>query len=107
MLGVLLHGVPFIAPRQLRAIGDQLGRQFLPSIEWCTGQSGAPPDNYCSSPMCDLFPYRAQPAVGPQDRLVHQTLSGAHRIVRCAQLIVGASHASPADFAGDRWLGRL
>jgi hypothetical protein len=31
-------GVPFIAPRQLEAVGDQLGRQFLPSVEWCTGQ---------------------------------------------------------------------
>jgi hypothetical protein len=39
-------GVSFIAPRQLGAVGDQLGRQFLPSIEWCTGQSGAPPDNH-------------------------------------------------------------
>jgi hypothetical protein len=36
-------GVPFIAPRQLGAVGDNLGRQFLPSVEWCTGQSGAPP----------------------------------------------------------------
>jgi hypothetical protein len=33
--------VPFIAPRQLGAVGDQLGRQFLPYVEWCTGQSGA------------------------------------------------------------------
>jgi hypothetical protein len=38
-------GVPFIAPRQLGAVRDNLGRQFLPSVEWCTGQSGAPPDN--------------------------------------------------------------
>jgi hypothetical protein len=50
-------GVPFIALRQLGAVGDQLGRQFLPSIECCTGQSGAPPDNYCSSPMCDPLPF--------------------------------------------------
>jgi hypothetical protein len=41
-------GVPFIAPRQLGAVGDQLGRQFLPSVEWRTGQFGAPPDSYCS-----------------------------------------------------------
>jgi hypothetical protein len=40
--------VPFIAPRQLVAVGDQLGRQFLPSVEWRTGQSGAPPDRSCS-----------------------------------------------------------
>jgi hypothetical protein len=26
--------VPFIAPRQLGAVGDQFGR---PSVEWCTG----------------------------------------------------------------------
>jgi hypothetical protein len=31
-------GVPFIAPRQLGVIGDQLGRLSLPSIEWRTGQ---------------------------------------------------------------------
>jgi hypothetical protein len=35
-------GVPFIAPRQLGVVGDQLGRQFLPSVEWCTGQSAVP-----------------------------------------------------------------
>jgi hypothetical protein len=31
-------GVPFIAPRQIGAVGDQFGRPFLPSVEWCTGQ---------------------------------------------------------------------
>jgi hypothetical protein len=41
-------GVPFIAPRQLGVVEDNLGRQFLPSVEWRTGQSGAPLDNYCS-----------------------------------------------------------
>jgi hypothetical protein len=40
-------GVPFIAPRQLGVVGGQLGRQFLPSVEWRTGQSGAPPDRSC------------------------------------------------------------
>jgi hypothetical protein len=34
-------GVPFIAPRKLEAVGGQFGRPFLPSVEWCTGQSGA------------------------------------------------------------------
>jgi hypothetical protein len=38
-------GVPFIAPRQLGAVGDQHGRLSLPSVEWRIGQSGAPPDN--------------------------------------------------------------
>jgi hypothetical protein len=37
-------GVPFIAPRQLGAVGSPFGRQFLPSVCWHTGQSGAPPD---------------------------------------------------------------
>jgi hypothetical protein len=41
-------GVPFIAPRQLGAVGDQHGRLSLPSVEWHTGQSGAPPDSHCS-----------------------------------------------------------
>jgi hypothetical protein len=31
-------GVPFIAPRQLGAVGSNLGRQFLPSVGWRTGQ---------------------------------------------------------------------
>jgi hypothetical protein len=70
-------GVPFIAPRQLGAIGDQLGRQFLPSVEWCTGQSDAPPNSYCSSPVRDLFPFLAKPTVGSSDLLAHRTLSGA------------------------------
>jgi hypothetical protein len=35
-------GVPFIAPRQLGAVGGQLGRPNLPSVGWCTGQSGVP-----------------------------------------------------------------
>jgi hypothetical protein len=70
-------GVPFIAPRQLGTVRDQLGRQILPSVEWCTGQSGAPLDRYCSSPVLDLLPYLAHPAVGPAVPL-------AHRTVRCA-----------------------
>jgi hypothetical protein len=37
-------GVPFIAPRQLGAVESISRRQFLPSVAWRTGQSGAPPD---------------------------------------------------------------
>jgi hypothetical protein len=100
-------GVPFIAPRQLGAVGYQIGRQFLPFVEWCTGQPGAPPNSYCSSPLCDFFPFLAHPTVEPAVLLAHWTLSGAHRTVRCAQLTVGSGHVSPADFAVDPWLGRL
>jgi hypothetical protein len=97
-------GVPFIAPRQLGAVGDKFGRPLLRSVAWCTGLSGAPPDNHCSCPVRDLLPYRAHPTVAPQCWLAHRTLSGAHRTVRCAQPTVAAGHASPADCAADRWL---
>jgi hypothetical protein len=96
-------GVPFIALRQLEAVGSQLGRLILPSIEWCTGHSGAPPDSHYSCPVRDLLPYRAQPTVAPQGWLAHRTLSGAHRKVRCTQSTVGASHVSRVDRTDDRW----
>jgi hypothetical protein len=66
-------GVPFIAARQIGAVGDQLGRQILPSVEWCTGQSGAPPDSYSICPVLDFLSYWTQPTVGPRDRLVRAT----------------------------------
>jgi hypothetical protein len=88
------QGVPFIALRQLGAVGDQFGRQFLPSVEWYTGQFGAPPDSSCSSTVRDLLPYRAQPTVGPPGPLAHRTLSGAHWTVWCAQPTVGVDHVS-------------
>jgi hypothetical protein len=91
MLGVLLYAprVPFIALRQLGAVGDQFGRHLLPSVEWCTGR-------HCSCPVRDLLPYRVQPTIAPLGPLVHRT-------VRCAQPTVGARHASPADCAADHW----
>jgi hypothetical protein len=95
--------VPFIAPRQLGAVGDPIGRQFLPSVEWRTGQSGAPPDMNSSCPVPNLLPYRAHPTVGPSVPLAHQILSSAHQTVRCDQLTVGAGHASHTDYAADRW----
>jgi hypothetical protein len=73
-------GVPFIAPRQLGAVESIPGRQFLPSVAWCTGQSGA-----------DFFPSLAKPTVGALEPLAHRTLSGAHRTVRCPLLAVGSA----------------
>jgi hypothetical protein len=99
-------GVSFIAPRQLGAVGGQLGRPNLPSVGWCTGQSGAPPDSHCSCPVRDRLPYLAHPTVGPRGRLAHWTMSDAHRTVRCAQPTVVVGHASPADRAVDRWRWR-
>jgi hypothetical protein len=76
--------VPFIAPRQLGAVGGQHGRPNLPSVGWCTGLSGAPPGSHYSCLVRDLLSFLAHPTVGPRGRLAHWTLSGAHRTVRCA-----------------------
>jgi hypothetical protein len=70
-------GVPFIAPRQLGAVRSQQGKQFLPSVGWRTGQSGAPPDSQCSMSGVDLLPKLAQTTVATQGWLAHRTLSGA------------------------------
>jgi hypothetical protein len=97
--------VPFIAPRQLGAVGGQQGRLSLPSVGWRTGQSGAPPDNHCSCLVSDLLPILAQTNVEDSWRLAHRTLFGAHRTVRCPLPTVGAGHASPTDCAADRCAG--
>jgi hypothetical protein len=95
-------GVLFIAPRQLGAVGGQQGRLSLPSVGWRTGQSGAPPNRHCRRSGADLFPILAHTTVADSWQLVHRTLSGAHRTVRCTLPTIGAGHASPADLAADR-----
>jgi hypothetical protein len=102
-------GVPFISLRQLGAVGGILGRQFLPSVGWRTGQSGAPPDIPCSLSGADRLPKLAQPTVEDLESLAHQTLSGAHRTVRCPHQTVGSATrhawiAQPTVGAADRWL---
>jgi hypothetical protein len=84
-------GVPFIAPRQLGAVGGNPGRLFLPSVGWRTGQSGAPPDMHCLVSGADCFPKLAHPTVEDLEPLAHQTLSGAHRTVQCPHLTVGSA----------------
>jgi hypothetical protein len=93
-------GVPFIAPRQLGVVESIPGRQFLPSVAWRTGQSGAPPDTVrCGS--LSLF--------GEADRCKFRAV-GAPDTVRCTPdspvplLTVGSCHASRADYAADYWL---
>jgi hypothetical protein len=76
-------GVPFIAPRQLGAVGGQQGRLSLPSVGWRTGQSGALPDIHDRRSGVDLLPILAQTTVADSWQLAHQTLSGAHRTVWC------------------------
>jgi hypothetical protein len=77
-------GVPFIAPRQLGAVGSNLGRQFLPSVGWCrspsknrtvdrcrNGDIGAPDTVRCSLPTVGASTRRARiarPTVGAVDR---------------------------------------
>jgi hypothetical protein len=73
-------GVPFIAPRRLGAVESIPGKQFLPSVAWRTGQSGA-----------DFFPSLVKPTVGALEPLAHRTLSGAHRTVRCPLPTVGSA----------------
>jgi hypothetical protein len=70
-------GVPFIAPRQLGAVEDNLGRLILPSVVWYTRQSGAPPNSHCSCPVRDCLPNKAQSTVEASGPMAHQTLSGA------------------------------
>jgi hypothetical protein len=105
-------GVPFIAPRQLGAVESNLGRKFLPSVVWRTGQSGAPPDTVrCGFPSLFGEADRWQPwsrwRTGHSP--VHTGQSGAHRTVRCPLLAVGLA-TCPARIAratvgpADRWL---
>jgi hypothetical protein len=98
-------GVPYIAPRQLGAVGGQQGRPKFPSVGWCTGQSSAPPDSHCSMSGADLLPNLAQMTVAAPWQLAHRTLSGAHWTVRCPVPTIGAGHASTADYAVDRCAG--
>jgi hypothetical protein len=96
-------GVPFIAPRQLGAVGGQQGRPKLPYVGWCIGQSGAPPDNHCSCPVRDLLPILAQTTVADSWQLAHRTLSGAlyrplARATRRPRI------AWPTVALGGRWL---
>jgi hypothetical protein len=90
-------GVPSIAPRQLGAVGGNLGRLILPSVGWRTRHSRAPPDSHCRRSGADLFPFLAQTTVAPRRRLAHRTLSGAHWTVRCTP----DSPMPPSD----RWCG--
>jgi hypothetical protein len=95
--------VPFIAPRQLRAVEDQLGRPSLPSVEWRTGQSGAPPDSYCSLSGARL------PSKSGTDGCCSSGPVGAPDTVRCPPSTVGAATrrpqiSRPTVGAGNRWL---
>jgi hypothetical protein len=96
-------GVPFIAPRQLGAIESIPGRQFLPSVAWRTGQSGAPPDTV----RCGFLSF-----FGEADRWSFRAVGAPDTVWCTSDSPVPPSdrwlcHASRADYAAGRWLGRL
>jgi hypothetical protein len=86
-------GVPFIAPRQLGAVESNPGRQFLPSVDWRTGQSGAPPNTV----RCGFLSYS-----GAADRWRLGAVGAPDSPVPPSDRWPG--HASHADCAADRWL---
>jgi hypothetical protein len=92
-------GVPFIAPRQLGVVGGQLGRPNLPSVGWCIGQSGAPPDSPCSCPVRDLLPFS-----GASDRWSSGTVGAPDSPVPPADR--WHDHVSREDCAAGRWRWR-
>jgi hypothetical protein len=79
--------------------------ESLPSVEWRTGQSGAPPDRSCRRSGA-----RSPSKFGIFDRC-SSGLIGAPDTVRCTsdspvhQLTVGAVHVSREDCATDRCSG--
>jgi hypothetical protein len=93
------QGVPFISPRQLGAVESIVGRQFLPSVDWRTGQSGAPPDTVRCG-FVSLF--------GEADRCRFRAV-GAPDTIRCTpdspvpQCDHWLGHASRAESSADRW----
>jgi hypothetical protein len=74
-------GVPFIAPRQLGDVESILGRQFLSSVAWRTGQSDAPPDTV----WCGFLSF-----FGEADRWRFGAV-GTPDTVRCPLLAVGSA----------------
>jgi hypothetical protein len=118
------QGVPFIAPRQLGAVGNKSGRPSLPSVSWRTGQSGAhrtlsgarfvsinsASDRCCLSQICAPLAHRTCPVHTGQSgvsfrplarpRVAHRSRGRplAHRTVRCTpDSPVNYSRTSPVN----------
>jgi hypothetical protein len=95
-------GVPFIAPRQLGAVESKSERLILPSVDWCTGQSGA---------HRTLSSARFLSLNGTADRWPPESRWRTGH-VRCTpdSPVPPSSrwldHVSRADRAADRWPGR-
>jgi hypothetical protein len=89
-------GVSFIAPRQLGAVERIPGRQFLPSVAWRIGQSGAPPDTV----RCGFLSF-----FGEADRWRFKVVGAPDSPMPPSDSWL--CHASCADYAADRRPGRL
>ena len=95
-------GVLFIALRQLGAVESNLGTQFLPSVIWRTGQSGA---------HRTVSGARFLSLIGAADRWQPESRWRTGH-VRCTpdSPVPPSSrwlgHVSRADRAADRWPGR-
>jgi hypothetical protein len=88
-------GVPFIAPKQLGAVESKSGRLILPSVDWCTGQSGA---RFLSlNGATDRWPPESRWRTGH----VRCTPDSPVPPSSC-----WLGHVSCADRAADRWPGR-
>jgi hypothetical protein len=92
-------GVPFIAPSQLGAVGDQFGRLSLPFcrvVHWTVRCTTGQPLFVSSARYPSILGTANRCSSGPD---------GAPDTVLCTQLTVGASHVSRADRASDccRW----
>jgi hypothetical protein len=95
-------GVPFIALRQLGTVESNLGRQFLPSVVWRTGQSGA---HRTVSGARFLSFYDKVDRWQPESRW----LTGHVRCTPDSPVPPSSrwlGHVSRADRAADRWPGR-
>jgi hypothetical protein len=108
MLGVLLHAPrgPFYSPKAARSRWRAIQEGYP-----CLLSGGAPdsPVHHQTLSGADCFPILAQPTVEDLEPLAHQTLSGAHRTVRCPHQTVGSAKrhariARPTVGAVDRWL---
>ena len=96
------QGVPFIAPRQLGAVGNKSGRPSLPSVSWRTGQSGAHRTlSGARFPSLNSEADRWQPE--SRWRTGHVRCTPDSPVPPFDRWL---GHVSRADRAADRWPGR-
>jgi hypothetical protein len=95
-------GVPFIAPMQLGAVESNLGRQFLPSVAWRTGQSGAH-RTLSGARFLSLFGAANRWQPESRWRTGHVRCTPDSPMPPSSRWL---GHVSHADHAADRWPGR-